>query len=67
MSSREDFPSPPFRGEREAREGEAGVYRTAGVSPACRPEAGGPSGIPRLTATLSAAKGGERALGFRLL
>jgi hypothetical protein len=52
-------PSPPFRGEREGpiaarREGEVGVNRTAGVSPACRPEAGGPSGTPHLTPTFSA-------------
>jgi len=40
-------PSPPFRGEREgpapkAWEGEVGRRGTAGVPPACRPEAGGP-------------------------
>ena len=40
-------------------EGEKDTDRTAGVSPACRPigsrlGAGGPSGIPHLTPTLSA-------------
>src|SRR5438876_11480435 len=57
------YPSPPRGGEAgpiaERWEGEVGVDRTAGVSPACRPEAGGPSGIPHLTPTLSAPKGGE--------
>jgi len=53
------FPSPPFSGEREgptpkAWEGEVGVNRAAGVSPACRPEAGDPSGVPHLTPALSA-------------
>jgi hypothetical protein len=40
-------PSPPFRGEREGLsaqrwEGAVGIVRTAGVSPACRPQPGGP-------------------------
>jgi ATP-dependent Lhr-like helicase len=61
-------PSPSFRAEREgpapkAWEGEVGIDRTAGVSPACRPEAGGPSDIPHLTPTLSAPEGGEGATG----
>jgi hypothetical protein len=48
--ARANFPSPPFRGEREgpalkAREGEVGVSRR--------------SGIPHLTPTLSAPGGGE--------
>jgi DNA polymerase III alpha subunit len=43
----DENPSPPFRGEREgpapqAWEGEVGRRWTAGVPPACRPEAGGP-------------------------
>ena len=76
MSSRGDFPSPPLRGEREGPiaqrwEGEVGINWTAGVSPACRPEAGAPSGIPHLTPALSAPLmdhkgGGEGVMGFRL-
>src|SRR5216683_1962332 len=69
--SRSTRPSPPFRGEREgpapqAREGEVGAGRTAGVSPAMRP--GRPrsrderSGIPHPTPTLAAAGGGEGVL-----
>ncbi len=50
LTFRGDFPSPPFRGEREGPsakrwEGEVGV--------------GARSGIPHLTPTLSAPKGGE--------
>src|SRR5947208_14781151 len=56
-------PLPPSRGRGgsigERWEGEVGVDRTAGVSPACRPEAGGRCGIPHLTPTLSAPQGGE--------
>ena len=40
------LPSPPFRGEREAWEGEVGRH-------------GKRSGIPHLTPALSAPKGGE--------
>src|SRR6266545_2271765 len=39
------------------------INRTAGVSPACRPEAGGPSAVPHLTPALSAPEGGEGAIG----
>ena len=44
-----------------------GVDRTAGVSPACRPEAGGPSAIPHLTPAPSAPGGGGGVSADRLL
>src|SRR5947208_10233215 len=56
-------PLPPRRGRggpiAERWEGEVGVDRTAGVSPACRTEAGGPFGIPHPPPTPSAPQGGE--------
>ncbi|HYU12378.1 MAG TPA: hypothetical protein VEK82_07375, partial [Stellaceae bacterium] len=63
-----ESPSPPFGAEREGPtaqpwESEVGIDRTAGVSPACRPEAGGPSAVPHLTPALSAPEGGEGAIG----
>ena len=48
-------------------EGEVGIDRNVGVPPACRPEAGGPIGVPHLRPALSAPRGtktgGEGARG----
>src|SRR5215213_7537843 len=61
--SGDEFPSPPLRGERE---GDVGPGRTAGVSPACRPEAGGPFGVGSTVCVPPADTAGTEAVRLQL-